>query len=289
MTYRGRFAPSPTGDLHAGSLIAAVASYADALSRQGEWLVRMEDVDEGRTVPGAADAILHTLESHGFEWNQQVLLQSTRKARYQEIIRELLHGKHAYPCACTRREVASAGRTGVEGILYPGTCRNGLPDGRKGKAIRLRTNQREICFHDRIRGRHCQILEKDVGDFIIRRADGYTAYQLAVVVDDADQGISQVVRGADLLLSTPRQILLQELLGFPHPEYAHVPLLLDTQGRKLSKQDQARPLCNRTPVPALLSAWRHLGQESPEETPSSSRAFWDWAGKHWDITRVASQ
>ncbi len=289
MKYRGRFAPSPTGALHAGSLIAAVASYADALANQGEWLIRMEDVDQGRTVPGAADAILRSLENYGFEWQGSILFQSSREHRYAEISNELLNRGYAYPCACTRREIAATGNAGIEGIIYPGNCRAGLPSGREGKSIRVRTDQRPICFHDRIRKRHCQVLERDVGDFVIRRADGYTAYQLAVVVDDADQGINQVVRGADLLLSTPRQLWLQELLGFPRPEYAHVPLLLDSQGRKLSKQDQAHPLSDRNPLPALLFSWRFLGQAPPEETPSSVQEFWKWAKTHWNIGTVPSR
>ncbi|WP_052470026.1 tRNA glutamyl-Q(34) synthetase GluQRS [Thiolapillus brandeum] len=286
MAYRGRFAPSPSGPLHAGSLVAAVASYADALAHRGQWLVRMEDVDEGRSIPGAADAILKTLECHGFQWHGDVLFQSTRKDRYREVINTLINDDQAYRCACTRKQIQAAGHEGIEGIIYPGTCRQGLPSGQSGKAVRLRTDDRKICFQDRICGTHCQVLSKDIGDFIIQRADGYTAYQLAVVIDDADQGINQVVRGKDLLLSTPRQIRLQEHLGFPRPEYAHVPLLLDEQGRKLSKQDKARPLLDRNPLPALLSAWQYLGQVPPPEAPANQAAFWNWAKTHWDIARV---
>ena len=289
MNYRGRFAPSPTGPLHAGSLVAAVASYADALAHHGHWLVRMEDVDEGRVAPGAADNILRTLEAYGFEWLGEVWFQSRRKRRYRELTEELSRRRLAYPCACTRREIAEAGQPGIEGVVYPGNCRNGLPAGREGKAIRLLTDDREICFTDRIQGRHCQVLERDVGDFIIHRADGYTAYQLAVVVDDADQHINQVVRGADLLLSTPRQLYLQELLGFPHPEYAHIPLLLDDRGHKLSKRDQAHPLSDDDPMPALLQAWRYLGQPLPEETPDKVTDFWQWAAAAWDINRIPSR
>ena len=286
MNYRGRFAPSPTGPLHAGSLVAAVASYADALAHDGQWLVRMEDVDEGRVVPGAADSILRTLEAYGFEWYGEVWFQSRRKSRYKEVLETLNRRGLTYPCACTRKEIAAAGQPGIEGVIYPGSCRNGLPAGRQGKAIRLLTDDREICFTDRIQGRHCQVLERDLGDFVIHRADGYTAYQLAVVVDDADQGINRVVRGADLLLSTPRQIYLQNLLGFPCPEYAHIPLLLDEQGRKLSKQDKAYPLSDDHPLPALLQAWQTLGQRPPEETPDKVRNFWKWAAVNWDISRV---
>ncbi len=274
--YRGRFAPSPTGPLHFGSLVAAVGSHADALAAGGEWLLRMEDVDESRRRPGAADAILHTLEAHGFQWQGEVLHQSRRKARYQEVLEELLARGEAYPCGCTRREVERHGRPGAEGTVYPGTCRDGLPPGRRPRAIRLRVPDEEICFRDRLHGMLCQRLGREVGDFIVRRADGYFAYQLAVVVDDLDQGINQVVRGADLLLSTPRQIHLQRLLSAPRPDYLHLPLVRDRHGRKLSKQDQAHPVNDADPVSGLLAAWRFLGQQPPEEPPADPETFWSW-------------
>ncbi|WP_456376600.1 tRNA glutamyl-Q(34) synthetase GluQRS [Thiolapillus sp.] len=284
--YQGRFAPSPTGSLHFGSLVAAVASYADALRHQGSWLVRMEDVDESRTVKGSADEILHTLEALGFEWDQPVLLQSHRKSRYQEILQWLQQEKHAYACSCSRRQIAQQARIGLEGPVYPGNCRQITANEPAGKALRLRTNREKICFEDRIQRRHCQILERDIGDFIIYRSDGYTAYQLAVVIDDADQGITQIVRGADLLLSTPRQIYLQRLLGFPQPEYAHVPLVTDAQGRKLSKQDQARSVSADKPLPALRSAWEFLQQPPAPEEPGNVLEFWQWAASAWDIGRI---
>ncbi len=280
--YRGRFAPSPTGPLHFGSLVAAVGSYADALARRGEWLVRMEDVDEGRRVPGAADAILRTLEAFGFRWHGEVLCQSRRKARYAEVMAWLLEQGLAYPCGCTRREVAALGRPGAEGPVYPGTCRDGLPPGRAARAVRLRVPDETLCFEDRAAGRFCQNLAREVGDFVIRRADGYFAYQLAVVVDDLDQGIDQVVRGADLLASTPRQIHLQRLLGAPQPEYLHLPLVRDAAGRKLSKGDRDRPVDPARPVEGLLAAWRFLGQPAPEERPADPEAFWRWAAGRWD-------
>jgi len=285
--YRGRFAPSPTGPLHFCSLVAATGSYADALAHGGEWLMRMEDVDETRRVEGAADAILHTLEIHGFQWNGDVVHQSQRKERYREVIDHLLQEGYAYHCSCTRREVRANGRPGIEGVIYAGTCRGGLPPGREARAIRLQVPDREICFKDRVHGTQCQQLARDVGDFIIRRADGFTAYQLAVVVDDADQGINQVVRGADLLHSTPRQIHLQKLLNLTCPAYAHLPLVLDQAGRKLSKSEQAHPVSDRDPLSGLFAAWRFLGQEEPEEIPSSVEAFWQWATTHWDITRIS--
>ncbi|WP_456417752.1 tRNA glutamyl-Q(34) synthetase GluQRS [Thiolapillus sp.] len=285
--YHGRFAPSPTGSLHFGSLVAAVASYADALHHQGSWLVRMEDVDESRSVKGSADEILHTLEAFGFEWDQPVLFQSQRKTRYQEILQWLWQEKQAYACSCSRRKIARQARMGLEGPVYPGSCRQTTTDKVLGKAIRIRTNREEICFEDRIQNRHCQVLERDIGDFVIHRADGYTAYQLAVVIDDADQGITQVVRGADLLLSTPRQIYLQQLLGFPRPEYAHVPLVTDAQGRKLSKQDRAHPLSADNPLPSLKAAWAFLQQPPFLQQPGSVQEFWQWAASAWDMDRIS--
>lgn len=285
--YRGRFAPSPTGSLHFGSLVAAVASYADALHERGAWLVRMEDVDQGRVVKGSAGEILRTLEALGFEWDQEVLFQSRRKSRYREILAHLEQQRLVYNCGCSRREIAERAQMGIEGPVYPGTCRRSNDDDASGKALRLRTDQSEICFTDRIQGRHCQVLERDVGDFVIHRADGYTAYQLAVVIDDADQRINQVVRGADLLLSTPRQIYVQKLLDFAHPRYAHVPLVKDRLGRKLSKQDQAHPVAAKTPLPALQSAWNFLQQAPLPEKPDSVQEFWQWAANNWDMSRIS--
>ncbi|MGB8302043.1 MAG: tRNA glutamyl-Q(34) synthetase GluQRS, partial [Azonexus sp.] len=214
--YRGRFAPSPTGPLHFGSLVAAVGSYLDARSSGGEWLVRMEDVDTPRNVPGAADDILKTLEAYGFEWDGAVLWQSRRFDAYAAALERLRAAGMAYGCACSRKEIAdSAPRPAVDGgLAYPGTCRNGLPYGRAVRAWRLRVSDAETSFADRLQGRQAQNLERDVGDFVLLRADGLYAYQLAVAVDDEFQGISDVVRGADLIASTPRQIWLQRCLGY---------------------------------------------------------------------------
>jgi len=284
--YRGRFAPSPTGPLHFGSLVAAVGSYADALAHRGEWLVRMEDVDEGRSMAGAADDILRTLEAFGFRWHGEVLHQSRRKARYREVMEELSRRGLAYPCGCTRREVEQLGTPGVEGPVYPGICRDGLPAGKRPRAVRLRVPEEKICFEDAIHGLQCQQLAREVGDFVIRRADGFFAYQLAVVVDDFDQEITRVVRGADLLLSTPRQIHLQRLLDAPLPRYAHLPLVLDEAGRKLSKRDRDHPVDPARPLEGLLAAWRFLGQLPPEEPPTGTEEFWEWAALSWDPARV---
>jgi len=259
--YRGRFAPSPTGPLHFGSLVAAVGSYLDAIVQGGAWLVRMEDVDTPRNVPGAADSILKTLEAFGFEWDGAVLYQSGRVEAYAAALAQLKHAGQVYGCACSRREIAdSTTRLAVDGgLAYPGTCRAGLPPGREARAWRLRVNDDEIAFDDRQQGRVAQHLESDVGDFVLRRADGLFAYQLAVAVDDDFQRISHVVRGADLLASTPRQIWLQHCLGFSTPIYAHLPVATNAAGEKLSKQTLARALVSHQAADELVRALSYLG------------------------------
>lgn len=287
--YRGRFAPSPTGSLHFGSLVAALGSYLEARSRRGAWLVRVEDLDPPREIPGAADDILSTLDAFGFEWDGTVAYQSTRLDAYQAILDDLIRDRLAFGCACTRKEVAQAAKPGPEGPIYPGTCRDRPREGRKPRSIRLRTDDVTVAFHDRVRGPLSQALESEVGDFVIRRADGLFAYQLAVVVDDAWQGITQVVRGADLLTSTPRQIHLQQILGLHTPEYAHLPLVVDAQGRKLSKQHGDLPVIRQQPLRALLEAYRFLGQPLPPAGLGSLREFWDWSLSHWDLARVPAR
>ena len=238
--YIGRFAPSPTGPLHFGSLVAALASFLDARAAAGRWLVRIEDLDGPRSVPSAADEILRTLERLGLNWDSEVLYQSKRHSLYADAIRRLQGG--TYWCTCSRREVADSSLgLAVDGAhIYPGTCRAaGL---KTGRALRGRTTADEVCFDDRVQGRRCQVLERDVGDFVLYRADGMYAYQLAVVVDDAAQGVTDVVRGADLLDSTPRQIYLQRLLGLTTPRYLHVPAAVNQAGEKLSKQTGATPV-----------------------------------------------
>ncbi|MCG6897771.1 MAG: tRNA glutamyl-Q(34) synthetase GluQRS [Thiocapsa sp.] len=283
--YRGRFAPSPTGPLHPGSLLTAVASYADARAHAGAWLVRIEDLDRPREVPGAADQILRTLEAFGLNWDEAVVRQSRRAAAYREALDRLDTDQLTYPCACSRAEIARNGRPGPEGPVYPGTCRDGVRVGRKAQTIRFRVPEGPIGFHDRIQGRQVQSVAESVGDFVVRRADGLPAYQLAVVVDDAWQGITHVVRGADLLLSTPRQVLLQAALGLGRPGYAHVPLVVDHQGRKLSKSLAAAPIEIRNPFPALRLAWNLLGQPPPPaDLPPGE--FWTWAIPNWAISRI---
>lgn len=280
--YRGRFAPSPTGPLHAGSLVAACASYLDARSRGGEWRVRMEDLDPPRELTGATDDILRTLEAFGFEWDGEVLYQSRRHDRYAGALHELERRGAVYGCACSRREIADSSLHGIEGPVYPGTCRGGLPAGRDVRAWRVRTPDEPLVFDDAWRGRIERNLARDYGDFVVKRADGFWAYQLAVVVDDADQGITHVVRGADLLESTPRQIHLQRLLGFPSPRYAHGAVVTNARGEKLSKQTGAAALDTRRVVPELLQALTHLGQKPPAELNDAGLdRLWGWAVANW--------
>jgi glutamyl-Q tRNA(Asp) synthetase len=278
--YRGRFAPSPTGPLHFGSLVAAAASYLDARSHNGEWLVRMEDVDEPRSQPGAADDILRTLEAFGFEWDGTVLYQSAREEAYRAALEELKKVGVAYPCGCSRREIG-----GDNGNVYPGTCRNGLPPHRGGRSWRVRVPDAIACFQDRLQGRFCHHLAREVGDFVLLRADGYFAYQLAVVVDDAGQGVTDVVRGVDLIDSTPRQMHLQRLLGYGKPRYLHVPVAVNERGEKLSKQTLAPSVDAESALPTLGAVLVFLGQAVPEE-PVSVRDFWTRAIAQWQPERL---
>jgi glutamyl-Q tRNA(Asp) synthetase len=287
--YRGRFAPSPTGPLHFGSLVAALGSYLDTRHHRGVWLVRMEDLDREREVKGAADDILRTLERFGFEWEEQVLYQSRRREAYEEALESLRREGLAYPCICSRKQIAETAAVGAEGIIYPGTCRAGTAKGRRARAIRLLTQDAIIKVEDRVQGRIRQNPGREVGDFVIRRADGYHAYQLAVVLDDAWQGVNRVVRGADLLNSTPRQCYLQSLLELPRPRYAHLPLAVDKTGRKLSKQYRDVPVDLRHPLEALLQACDFLGQTMPPERPLNLDDFWRWAIAQWRLEAVPNR
>lgn len=263
-TPRGRFAPSPTGPLHFGSLVAAVASWLDARSASGEWLVRIEDVDTTRAVPGAADDILRTLEAFGLHWDGEVAWQSRRTHVYEEHLARLRAGGHVYRCRCTRKEIADSGVMGLEGAIYPGTCRGlAIPPG-PGLAERMIAPSQPVAFLDRAIGTVSQDVARDIGDFVVKRRDGLHAYQLAVVVDDALQGITDVVRGADLLWSTPRQILLQRALGFPTPRYLHFPVVTNEAGEKLSKQTGAEPIDPRDAPAILNDALAFLGRPPVE-------------------------
>lgn len=288
LRYRGRFAPSPTGPLHFGSLVAALGSYADARAAAGEWLVRMEDLDPPREQPGAADAILRGLEAFGFEWDGPVMRQSLRGDAYRDALDRLAALGASYPCACTRKELQDSALTAPDGsLVYPGTCREGLPPGKAMRGVRVRVGDAVIAFDDAVQGRVVQHLAREVGDFVVRRADGLVAYQLAVVVDDAAQGITDIVRGADLVDSTPRQIHLQRLLGLATPRYAHLPVAVNDAGEKLSKQTLAAPIDAAHPARALVAALRFLGQRPPAELArGDARTLHAWAAAHWSRESV---
>jgi glutamyl-Q tRNA(Asp) synthetase len=293
--YVGRFAPSPTGPLHIGSLVAAMASYLDARVHHGQWLVRIEDVDGDRNVAGADDHILASLQRCGMAWDGDVTWQSQRTALYQDALRQL--GDLVYPCGCSRREIADSqlsltGRQ-AQALIYPGTCRHGLAPGKTARALRLKVPQEPHCvlaFDDRWAGHVRQDLTDDVGDFVIKRADGFWAYQLAVVVDDGAQGITDIVRGADLLDSTPRQLYLQQVLGLPQPTYLHVPVVVNDAGEKLSKQTGAQAFDTGVGAhvllqQALLPAARFLGMDL---TAATIEEFWRHAIPAWkNVLRVS--
>ena len=335
-TYRGRFAPSPTGPLHFGSLAAAVGSYLDARHHHGTWLVRMEDLDVPRCMPEAADDILRTLEAFGLHWDNNVgrampanlsgiarpavLHQSQRTAAYEEALQHLQSINAVYPCCCTRREIADSALHGIDGPVYPGTCRHGIPAGREGRAWRVRTDHSflppcrgkarmgveqsgrgvstpsltlplqgggNIQFDDALQGRVVQHLENEIGDFVIKRADGLFAYQLAVVVDDAFQNITHIVRGADLLHSTPRQIYLQRLLGLNTPAYMHLPIAVNAQGEKLSKQTLAPAIATDDVVAMLIAVLEFLRQQPPAELRQGSvEEILGWAVGNWQPERL---
>ncbi|MES3022272.1 MAG: tRNA glutamyl-Q(34) synthetase GluQRS [Pseudomonadota bacterium] len=286
--YIGRFAPSPTGLLHAGSLVAAMASYLDARVHRGLWLVRIEDVDEGRSAAGAAEGILAQLATLGMRWDGEVVWQSRRGALYSASAAQL--GNHLYPCGCNRREVVDSrlGTAPDGAAIYPGTCRQGLAPGRSMRSLRLRVPDAcngadRVGFDDRFAGHVAQGLAAESGDFVLKRADGFWAYQLAVVVDDGAQGVTDVVRGADLLDSTPRQIYLQRLLGLPTPRYLHVPVVRNADGEKLSKQTGALALAPGDEGGALLAlreAARFLGLAPG--AAGSLEQFWRDAVPAWD-------
>jgi glutamyl-Q tRNA(Asp) synthetase len=285
--YRGRFAPSPTGPLHFGSLVAAVGSYLEAKASAGEWHLRMEDVDAPRCSMVAATAILHALEACGLAWDGEVVWQSRRVDAYAAALESLKKADRVFPCACTRRELADSAIAPDGAAIYPGTCREGLAPGRAARAWRLRVGDARVVFDDAIQGRIESDLGREAGDFILLRADGLYAYQLAVVVDDAAAGITHVVRGADLLASSPRQIFLQQCLGVPTPAYAHLPVAVNAAGEKLSKQTRAAPLDIARPGPAMLAALEFLGQRPPPGLSAATvQDILAWAVTNWQLVRV---
>ena len=273
----GRFAPSPTGELHFGSLVAAIASCFQARSRGGDWLVRMEDIDPPREVPGSADRILEDLGRFGLRHDGPVLYQSTRTQAYADARDRLLAEGKAFWCGCSRADLPDSG-------IYPGTCRDGLPPGKEPRAVRLRVDDDPVCFTDLIQGPIRESLRETCGDFVIWRADGLPAYQLAVVVDDAFQQVSEVVRGADLLDSTCRQIYLQQSMALPTPVYAHHPVAVDSEGRKLSKRLGSDPLARRETATALAVALGFLGQPCP--AGMGVEDLLHWTLDNWRLDRV---
>jgi len=283
--YVGRFAPSPTGPLHFGSLVAAVASYLQARSNNGRWLLRIEDIDPPREQAGATEQIIAALERYGFVWDGETIFQSQTLPRHEQAVSTLIANGLAYPCRCSRRELADAPR-GPLGIVYPGTCRNGCAEGES--AIRVRTDDAEIAFEDALQGRVSQRLESESGDFVIRRRDGLIAYHLAVVVDDEIQGVTEVVRGIDLLDSTPRQIWLQRLLGYRTPNYLHIPVITHADGDKLSKLTGAPGIPLNNVEETLAAALAALRQQPPgtlEKMPLQD--IWDWAIRNWQIAKLS--
>lgn len=285
--YTGRFAPSPTGPLHFGSLIAALGSWLDARSARGAWLLRIEDLDRPREQPGAAAEIVSVLDACGLHWDGEMVVQSQRDELYHAALERLREGGATYACACTRREMADSAPAIDGARVYPGTCRAGLAPGRRERAVRVRTVDEPVVFLDRLFGRLVQSVGREVGDFVLWRADGLFAYQLAVVVDDAAQGVTDVVRGADLIDSTARQIHLQRLLGLPTPRYLHLPVAVNETGEKLAKQTHARPVDAARAGLELVRALAFLGHAPPAEIANAPpRELLDWGVRNWDPTRI---
>ncbi len=301
--YRGRFAPSPTGPLHFGSLITALGSFLQARSQEGEWRVRMEDIDPPRVQTGAASDILRTLEAYQLHWDGPVLYQSQRQKAYSAALKQLEKQGDSFPCSCTRASIAQMiakadTKTGTtthkhthpnsDGLrLYPGTCRTGLPINTVARATRLRIPNDTDSFTDSLQGQVNTCLANEVGDFIVRRADGLFAYHLAVVVDDAEQQITEIVRGTDLLSSTAPQRYLQTCLAYPHPKYCHLPVASNSAGQKLSKQTFAAAIDRHRPGPTLFNALKFLGQQPEVSLASAPPAvILAWAVEHWEFQKI---
>ncbi|HET7307368.1 MAG TPA: tRNA glutamyl-Q(34) synthetase GluQRS [Gammaproteobacteria bacterium] len=279
MIYSGRFAPSPTGPLHFGSLVTALGGFLQARSRNGEWRLRIDDIDPDRDSPAALSLIPRQLEAFGLHWDSAIVYQSRRAPRHHKALQSLLDSGRAFYCGCSRRDIG--------GDIYPGTCRNGLPAGKAARSVRVRVDDARPAFDDPLQGRIAGDLAAEVGDFVIRRADGLIAYQLAAAVDDADGGFTEVVRGADLLSSTLRQIWLHRCLGLPSPAYLHLPVAVDANGDKLSKQTRAPSLNSTQPGPQLVAALAFLDQEPPPALADDPPAdILEWAVAHWQPQRL---
>jgi glutamyl-Q tRNA(Asp) synthetase len=285
--YRGRFAPTPSGPLHFGSMVAAVGSYLDAKSRGGSWALRIDDLDPPRVAPGSVDSIFRCLEKFQMAWDGEVVYQSARMEAYHAALDQLRARDLVYACACSRKEIGDTGPGGPDGPVYPGTCRKGLPPGREARAWRVRTGDTAIEFGDLLQGRVRQDLEREIGDFVLFRADQVFAYHLACAVDDSAQGITHVVRGADLMGSTPRQIYLQRLLGLCTPDYLHLPIALNAAGEKLSKQTLADPVEPDRAAATLANVLRFLKHSPPDEVCGDGvSALWRWAVENWRRDRL---
>jgi glutamyl-Q tRNA(Asp) synthetase len=281
-SYRGRFAPSPTGAVHYGTLVAAVGSYLQAKKNSGKWFLRIDDIDLTRKIEGADTAIIETLEAFGFEWHGEIIYQSSQTKYYQQALEQLMSQSLVFPCLCSRKQLAASNSE-----VYPGTCRHRQLPENKQHALRIRAKNIDISFNDAVMGAQRQNIEKQCGDFIIKRRDGLFAYQLAIVVDDAMQNISEIVRGGDLLDSTPRQIYLQQLLHYPTPAYCHLPLAIDAAGNKISKSTGATRINIENKEKLLLSVLDFLGQQPPDELAKCAlNDIWAWAIKHWQISLV---
>lgn len=277
--YIGRFAPTPSGPLHFGSVIAALGSYLQAKYHKGKWLVRIEDIDQPRVRFGADKLILEQLEKLGLHWDGEIVYQNTRLELYENALKKLKSLNYCFPCTCSRKETANK--------PYPGTCRNGIKNKKKNQSIRLKTNGEEIAFADLLQGTYAQILEKEIGDFVIKRTDGLFAYHLAVVIDDAEQNITEIVRGVDLIDSTPRQIYLQKLLKLETPNYFHLPIAIDESGNKISKQADAKAINSNTATKTLFHALEFLGQLPPiEANDSDKESLIKWAIQNWNINSL---
>lgn len=286
--YRGRFAPTPSGPMHFGSLTTAVGSYLQAKANNGEWLIRIEDIDPPRIVKGATDSILRCLDKYGLNWDGPVLYQSSRYDAYRESINSLQKMQLVYPCSCSRKDIAETNINNSAMSVYPGTCRQGLQKDRQNISLRILTTNSDIEFDDLFSGHSKQNVETEVGDFILRRNDGNYAYHLAVVVDDHDQGMTEIIRGRDLIDSTHRQIFLQQLLGLNTPVYGHLPLVIDQRGCKLSKQNKnISSLLESDPLPILFQALVFLNQQPPEDLLTADLdSFWGWAIDHWQSQNI---
>ena len=285
--YRGRFAPTPSGPLHFGSLVAAAGSYLEAKSRGGEWRLRIDDLDPPRVVPGATESILRCLEAFGFHWDGPVQYQSRRLPAYHAALHRLRQLGFVYPCACTRKQIAGSALSDGEEQVYPGTCRDALPLGRAGRSLRLNVRGMHVAFDDRLLGRQYRDLEREAGDFILYRADRVYAFHLASAVDDGELGMTEVVRGADLLESSARQAQIMHLLALPVPRYVHLPIAVDQRGKKLSKQTKAAPIDAERPLISLQAAWCFLNQAPSDEFRGATVSeFWHYAIKRWDLQRV---